>query len=125
MKGIIPDHLEVGKKGEDLASEYLTGKGYIILERNWTFEKAELDIIAIKEGLLVFVEVKTRRSDFYGDPEDAVTPAKIKNILNAAEAYIEEKDMDNEIRFDIISIIMKGEITEITHLEDAIYPFDE
>ena len=118
-------HLELGRKGEDLATEYLLKQGFTILERNWTYENAELDIIARDEDILVFVEVKTRTGNAYGDPEDAVDKRKISKILEAAEAYVEEKNLDNEIRFDIIAIVIKGGRYELEHIPDAIYPFDE
>lgn len=116
---------ELGKKGENIASSYLKGKGYRILERNWIFEKVELDIIAEKDEKLIFIEVKTRSSDVYGNPEDAVNAQKQENILKAAEAYVEENEIDKEIMFDIISIIIQGNKERLYHIEDAISPYDK
>jgi putative endonuclease len=110
---------DLGRSGENLASEYLIKNGYIILERNWVFDKAEIDIIAQKDEEIVFVEVKTRSGDYFGFPEEAVNNSKEENILRAADAYLEEKELDNEIRFDVIAIIFKAGKPEISHIIDA------
>jgi putative endonuclease len=113
-----------GDKGEKIAVNYLKTKGYNILETNWRTGRIELDIIAQIEKIIVFVEVKTRKSDYYGFPEEAVNRQKQKNILDAAEVYLIEKKLDNEVRFDIISIIKNKSIEKIYHIEDAIIPYD-
>ena len=121
-----PTKLQTGNHGENLATEYLQGKGYVILERNWRHQKAELDIIAQHGNTTVFVEVKTRRGLNYGYPEEGVTPAKQKHLSRGANAYVIEKDINNDLRFDIISIILKkGEAPEINHIEDAFFPIGE
>ncbi len=117
--------LELGRRGEVIAQRFLIGKDYKILERNWISERVEIDIIAEKEETIIFVEVKTRSSSLYGDPEDAVNKSKQENIFRAAEAYLDEKSIDEEIRFDIISIIIEGNKQKIYHIEDAISPYDE
>lgn len=116
-------HNELGKKGEAHAVNYLIKKGYAILERNWRFQKAEIDIIASNEKTLAVVEVKTRSSDYYGNPQDFVTPKKIKLLVRAVDEYISKFDIDLEVRFDIIAIINKKNNLEIEHLENAFYHF--
>ena len=116
---------ELGIRGEIIARRYLKGQNYIIHEQNWTFEKVEIDISAEKDQQIVFVEVKTRSTDIYGDPEEAVNTRKQQNILKAAEAYIEDNELDKEIRFDVISIVIQGSKERIYHIEDAISPYDE
>lgn len=115
-------HLEIGLAGEQYACTYLQKQGYTILEKNWRYQRAELDIICKKDRHLVFVEVKTRTSDYLGDPIEAVTRAKQKQLVKAADAYVKEYDGDPEIRFDIIGIIMNSKETRMEHLEDAFYP---
>lgn len=112
---------KIGDRGEDLAVSYLEKKGWIILDRNYFFEKAEVDIVATDTKWIIFVEVKTRSNTFFGNPEEFVTPAKEANIKMAAEAWIYERKMETAIvRFDIISIIdNKNGKPEITHFEDA------
>ena len=114
-------HYELGKLGEQLAAEYLSNKGYVILARNYYYDKAEIDIIAQKEPeTLVIVEVKTRNSNFFGDPQDFVKPSKIKLLVKAANEYVVSNDLDLEVRFDIIK---NKSIEKIEHFEDAFYHF--
>ena len=87
-------------------------------------ERLELDLIAKKDGIYVFIEVKTRSTSFYGNPEEAITKAKKDNILEAVELYLEEKNIDSEIRIDVVTLILKENSHSITHLEDAILPYD-
>ena len=116
-------HNELGKKGEEISVEYLQKKGYIISERNWRFKKAEVDIIAQKENTLVAVEVKTRSSDYFGDPQDFITPKKIKLLVMAMNEYVLSKDLDIEVRFDIIAILQNKNKSTIEHIEDAFLYF--
>lgn len=117
----MPTHLELGIRGETLAEQYLKDKGYQILERNWRFSHAEIDIIAKDGGILVFVEVKTRSSDIFGEPEESVSPKKEALLKDAASVYMEQIDHHWEIRFDIISILIKGEGDSIEHFKDAFF----
>lgn len=119
----MAQHIKTGQEGEKLALEYLVRKGYAILDTNWTFEKYELDIIAQIGADIVFVEVKTRTSSSHGFPEQAVTRKKAQTLFDAAEVYLEEKGLENEIRFDIISILLAKKEPDILHLEDAISPY--
>ena len=117
-------HNELGTLGEALAAGFLIKQGYTILERNWTFQKAEIDIIAQKDqGIIVFVEVKTRNSAFFGDPQSFVTPAKVKLIVKAANEYLISNTLDAEARFDIIAVLKNSKEEHIQHFKTAFYHF--
>ena len=113
---------DLGKVGEEYAVNHLIGKGYQILERNWHFGHKEIDIIACKDDTLVIVEVKTRKSETYGEPENAVGNSKQRMLICAANAYVRYKNLDVDVRFDIISIILNGRGLRIEHIEDAFIP---
>lgn len=115
-------HLITGKQGEDAAEQYLQQQGYRILEKNWRFEKAEIDLIASLDKLLVFVEVKTRNNENFGYPEDAVKPKKQALIAKAADAYIEQNHYQGDVRFDIVSVIKNDHSEKIYHISDAFFP---
>ena len=119
----MAEHYELGKKGEQLAVNYLIGKGYKIVERNWRFQKAEIDIIARKADTLISVEVKTRSTKNFGNPQDFVNPKKIKLMVLAMNEYILNKDLDIELRFDIIAITKDKSSFDIEHFKDAFLYF--
>ncbi|MEZ0128889.1 YraN family protein [Flavobacterium sp. LBUM151] len=119
----MAEHNELGKKGEELAVEHLRENGYKILDRNWTFQKAEIDIIAEKDNILAIIEVKTRSSTDFGLPQDFVKPKKIQLLVKAVNAYINDREIDFEVRFDIIAVQRNGESFAIEHLTDAFYHF--
>lgn len=98
-------HNDFGKIAEDLAAEYLQKNGYKVVKRNFRFQKAEVDIIAEKENLIIIVEVKARSTDAFILPQEAVTKAKIRSVVSAANHYLEEFNRNNEVRFDIISVL--------------------
>ncbi|MGK7389198.1 MAG: YraN family protein [Candidatus Cyclobacteriaceae bacterium M2_1C_046] len=111
-----------GKEGEKLAAEYMIGKGYEILEENFRYKRGEIDLIAQKDQLLVFVEVKARTNVGYGHPEESVDNKKAEMIIKTADQYLLEKDWQGLIRFDIISIYFrKTSSPDIMHFEDAFY----
>jgi len=116
-------HNELGKLGEKLAAEHLAAKGYSILAQNYIFQKAEIDIIAQKDNQIICVEVKTRNSDFFGDPQSFVTPAKIKQLVKAMNHYLEENEITLETRFDIIAVLKNSTTEVVNHYEDAFYHF--
>ena len=117
-------HNELGKKGEKIAAAYLAKNGYAILAQNFYFDKAELDIVAQKnKGTIVVVEVKTRASDFFGNPQDFVSPSKIKLLVKAANEYVISNNLDVEVRFDIIAVIKNKREEKIVHFENAFYHF--
>jgi putative endonuclease len=119
----MAEHNELGKFGEELAIEFLQQNGYAILETNWTFQKAEIDIIAQKENILAVVEVKTRSSIEFGLPQDFVKPKKIQLLVKAVNEYVISNDLDVEIRFDIVAIYKQDNKYKIEHIEDAFYHF--
>jgi putative endonuclease len=118
----MAQHNELGKLGEEAASLCLKQKGYQILDQNWRFERYELDIVAKDGEWLVFVEVKTRTSAQWGNPQDAVGKGRIKRMVEAADLYIRQKDLDFPARFDIVGAIWNGESFEIEHIDDAFLP---
>lgn len=115
-------HNDLGQQGEDLAAVYLQKQGYTILDRNWRFGKEEIDIIARTGEELVVVEVKTRNSDFFGNPQDFVSRAKQNHLIRAAHAYVEKYDLDLEVRFDVIGVIINRNGEKLDHLEGAFQP---
>jgi putative endonuclease len=119
----MADHNELGKQGEKLAVEFLQKNGYEILETNWTFQKAEVDVIAKREDVLAIVEVKTRSSIDFGLPQDFVRPKKIQLLVKAVNEYVTQNDLDVSVRFDIIAIQKNGNEFIIEHLEDAFHHF--
>ncbi len=119
----MAEHNELGKLGEELAVDFLQKAGYEIIETNFVFQKAEIDIIAQKDNILAVVEVKTRTSVDFGSPQDFVKPTKIKLLVKAIDEYVISNDLDLEIRFDIIAVHKEGSAFIIEHLEDAFYHF--
>ncbi|TDQ28436.1 YraN family protein [Tenacibaculum caenipelagi] len=116
-------HNELGKKGEELAIEYLIEKGYSIVEKNYRFLKAEVDIITMKGNELIAVEVKTRTTAYYGNPQDFVNPKKINLLVSAIDNYVNQRDLDVEIRFDIVAILKENNTYVIEHIENAFLYF--
>lgn len=119
----MAQHNELGKKGEQLAVDFLVNNNYEIIERNYRFDKAEVDIIAQKADVLAIIEVKTRSTSDFGNPQDFVKPKQIKNLVKAVNEYVIVNELDVEVRFDIIAIVRKGKGFEIEHLENAFYHF--
>jgi putative endonuclease len=118
----MADSHVLGKTGEDLAADHLRNSGFRILFRNWKWGKHEIDIIAEKNNIIAFVEVKTRTEDFQMHPLTALTKEKQKSIIYAADGYIQKFNVDKESRFDVLTIIKKGDSYEIDHIEEAFYP---
>jgi putative endonuclease len=118
----MAEHNETGTKGEKLAGTFLENKGYTVLETNWRFKNLEADIIATIGKTLVIAEVKTRKSNYFGEPETFVNKQKQKNLIKAANEYILRNELDLEVRFDIVSIILGSDQMKINHIEDAFYP---
>ncbi|SER09930.1 YraN family protein [Pedobacter rhizosphaerae] len=118
-------HNDLGRNGESIAKQHLEAAGFEILDENWTHGKAEIDLIAYKDKLMVFVEVKTRSSVAFGRPEEFVQMAKQKQLEMASLAYIELMNHQHEIRFDIIAITFtKDNHYTLNHIEDAFWPQD-
>lgn len=112
----------MGELGERLAREYLESKSYKILHTNWHHGHKELDIVTQYNETIVVVEVKTRASDYWEEPKDAVRLKKQRRIIDAADAYVQNQNIDLEVRFDIVSILFEGDKHTIEHIEDAFYP---
>ena len=119
----ISAHYKLGLHGERLACDYLTNTGYKILHTRHRIEGIEIDIIALKDDTLVFVEVKTRRRDNLESPQDAVDIKKQHRMIRAANAYMQTSEQDVSIRFDIIAIVTNAHHSHIDHIEDAFSPF--
>lgn len=112
-------HLETGRQGEALAIEWLLAQGFVILHQNWKHSYFELDVIASKDAILHFIEVKTRTSDTYGYPEEAVTPKKLERLMNAAEEFLYQYPEWKRIQYDILSIrLHRYKAPEFFFLED-------
>lgn len=119
----MADHNDLGKLGEEMAVEFLEKEGYEIIETNWRFQKAEVDIIAKKENILAIIEVKTRSSLNFGLPQEFVKPKKIQLLVKAVNEYVVRNDLEVEVRFDIIAVHLEGKSLVIEHLVDAFYHF--
>ncbi len=118
----MAEHNLTGKKGETVAKQFLKDHSYKIRNTNWRFRAKEIDIVAEKNNVLVVVEVKTRTSEYFESPKEAVTKSKQKLIITATQAYIEEYDIDMEVRFDIIGVSFLNNETKIEHIKDAFQP---
>ena len=120
----MAQHNDLGTEGENAAVAFLQENGYEILERNWRFQKAEIDIIAQKDKILAIVEVKTRSSLDFGLPQDFVKPKKIQLLVKAVNEYVIQNDIDLNVRFDIIAIHKENtQKFAIDHIEDAFFHF--
>jgi putative endonuclease len=118
-------HLDLGKKAEKMVADYLTSKGYVLLERNWRWKKAEIDIIAMDDKELVFIEVKARSDYNHGYPELAVSPRKRILMLDAATRYMEQIQHEWAIRFDVVSVVVQNEkMMQLDHYEDSFSPWE-
>jgi putative endonuclease len=115
----MSDKIKTGVKGENLAAEFLQRKGFEIVARNFRHRRSEIDLIVKRENWIIFVEVKTRSSVAFGEPEQFVDSKKVRMIFQAAEEYIFSNDWHGHVRFDVVSVKL-GLEPEITHFEDAI-----
>jgi putative endonuclease len=119
----MASHNDLGKLGEELAVAFMVKNGYEILETNWLFDKAEIDIIAQKGTLLAVVEVKTRSSLSFGSPQEFVKPKKIQLLVKAINEYVSRNELHVDVRFDIVAIHKEASDFVIEHIEDAFYYF--
>lgn len=115
-------HNELGKAGEEEAALYLENEGYTICHRNWHSGRRELDIVARKDNELIVVEVKTRRNDEFGNPEEAVTGRKIRSIVASTDVYLKKFGIDLPVRFDIITVVGTKPPFQIEHIREAFFP---
>src|SRR5687768_9204345 len=119
----MAEHNRLGILGEKIACEFLRKAGYLILDRNWVWQKAELDIVALHNQHLVIVEVKTRSIHYHTDTDDLISNKKLKLIFEATDKYMEFKKIPWEVRYDLIVVIFHGDTWTLDHVEDAFYPF--
>ena len=119
----MAEHNDLGKIGEELAVAHLEQNGYEILETNWFFQKAEIDIIAQKGGILAVIEVKTRSTLDFGLPQEFVKPKKIQLLVKAINEYVLQNDLDVSVRFDIVAIHKEKDAFILEHIEEAFYHF--
>lgn len=119
----MAQHNELGKKGEQLAVDFLLENNYEIVERNYRFDRAEVDIIARKEAVLAIIEVKTRSTIDFGNPQDFVKPKQIQRLVKAVDDYVVENELAVEVRFDIIAIVKEKKGFSVEHLENAFFHF--
>ncbi len=119
----MAQHLELGRLGELLAKTHLQTQGYEIMDENWTYGKAEVDLIVYKDKTIIFVEVKARTGNWFGQPEDFVDDRKKKLLAKAADEYIYLMNHQGEVRFDIVSVLFDGQQKHtLKHIEDAFWP---
>lgn len=116
------NHIELGQAGEDVAVNYLCTKGYEVIERNYKWKNSEVDIICKKGRCVIVVEVKTRNSTALGEPYISVTRSKQRQIIKVTNHYIIENNIEEDIQFDVVSIILNQHQTKIEHIENAFYP---
>lgn len=111
---------ETGRLGESLAVAYLQQKDYTILHQNWRFRNKEVDIIAVKNDILHFVEVKTAKTMKFGHPEEKVTKAKLRHLIDAAEEFVYQYPEWKRVQFDVLAVTMiKGKEIEYFLIEDV------
>ena len=113
---------KLGNEGEDLAVNYLTNNGYKIRATNWYYKHKEIDIVAEKDEILSIVEVKARSSEFCEAPGELVPRKKQRFLIEAAEAYIQKHDVDQDVQFDLITICFKNGKTNLQHTTEAFEP---
>ena len=117
----MSEHLALGRRGEDLAAIWLEEKNYRILYRNWRYAHAEVDIIAAKEGVLHFIEIKTRQTLTFGLPEESVDEKKLDNLMDAAEEFLFQFPEWERIQYDVLAIQIRGENIDYFFLEDVYF----
>ena len=115
----MAEHNDLGKFGEELAVDFLEKKGYEILETNWVFDKAEIDIIAQFENEIVIIEVKSRTSNYVAEPESSVNTKKKKLLILAADDFIQKNNFISEVRFDILALLKKQQSWSVNHIKNA------
>lgn len=115
-------HLQTGKAGEALAAAWLAERGYAVLHRNWRHSYYEIDIIALKEGVLHFIEVKARKTERFGYPEEAVDRKKLHRLMKAAEIFLEQHPEWKKVQYDVIAVRWENQ-TPLIELFEDLYPW--
>ncbi len=116
-------HNELGRLGERVAARYLLMNGYNIIASDWHYGHKDIDLVCNKDGTTVFVEVKTRATDNFGTPEDAVDYRKMRNLVSAANVYMMRNNVEGPVRFDVIAVVGEREPFKVTHFPDAFNPY--
>jgi len=117
----MPNNREKGILGENIARDYLAKKGYRIVEKNYRTKVGEIDLIAEKDNILVFVEVKSRTTTSFGLPCEAVNRKKLNRIVKASHVYIKQNGYkDYQVRYDVIEVFLSGDV-RINHIENVLY----
>ncbi len=113
---------QLGAAGEEIAARELARRGYRLRERNWRCAAGELDLVAEQADVLVFVEVRTRRGDRFGTPEESITASKRTHLIAAAESYLQAHDLDCDWRIDVVAVQMsaRGELMRVDVIENAV-----
>ena len=116
------DRRTLGRHGEELATRHLLAQGYELVTRNWRCEAGELDLVVKDGDTLAFVEVRTRRGQAFGTPEDSITPRKQARLITLADAYVQAADWSGNWRIDVIAIEMdqRGRLIRMAHYENAV-----
>lgn len=121
----MAQHNLLGKEGEKAATLFLQDKGYTLLATNWRFGKYEIDIIAQVQDELIFIEVKTRETATYGHPSEFLSLRQMRNIVEAAEVFMQTKKIEKEARFDVLTLLKKDQQSfHIEHFQAAFSPYD-
>jgi putative endonuclease len=116
------DAKKLGRWGESVAAHHLQARGYRIVERNWRCQRGEIDLVAETEGMLVFVEVKTRRGRAMGTPEEGFTPKKSRKLIELGQLYLSERDLDVDWRVDLVAVELdkSGKLLRCEHIPNAV-----
>lgn len=115
-------HIDLGKKGEEMALDFLLKKKYTLLHKNYRYNRGEIDLIFSFNKQMIFVEVKTRESNYLVDPRMLVSLSKQKQIIKVADFYLKQNEIDLESRFDVVVIVINNAEKTMIHYEDAFHP---
>lgn len=115
-------HNETGKKAEEIAIAYFRENGYIIKDKNWRYCKKEIDLVAERDGKLIIIEVKSRCERHFSDVSELITRKKMKNLVDAAEAYVIRKNLMMEVQFDYFVVIFGAYGHKTEHIQEAFIP---
>jgi putative endonuclease len=120
----MAEHNLFGKLAEQKACQFLEQKGYCCIEKNYCVGRAEIDLIMQRGEILICVEVKARKTQFFGTPASFISSAKIKRLCAAMDHYIIQKELNVEVRFDVIECIVQQNQWIINHIPNAFYPWE-
>lgn len=118
----MPTAHQLGQMAEDLAADFYKKRGYTLLARNYRYQKAEVDLIVRKANVLVAVEVKARSTTYFGRPEGFITPKKIKLLILAIDAFVSQRNLNVDVRFDVMSYLFQNGKWTCTPIQNAFFP---